>query len=169
MVNTLETILASFAECPLPPLEGNPTHAYLTEVNGYLNACSKSVHINIGNGAVGYFAITAQPAAFAIACPNAFITPTNPGCTLILLNTTPSASITGIQTCAHSGDLWIFNEYYNVKKVCKKIIFKLIPKAYYRFFKNKHTGFVTVSCLTILTHLWTTYGTLQEYKVQKND
>ena len=40
MVNTLETIMAVLAEFSLPPLEGNLTPAYLTEVNGYLNACS---------------------------------------------------------------------------------------------------------------------------------
>ena len=131
MVNTPETILALFAECPLLPLGGKPTHAhaYLTEVNGYLNACSASVHSNLDNGAVGYLAITAQPAAFTIACPNAFITPTNPGTTLILSNPTPSAAIIVIQTRAHSKDLQIFKEYYNVEKECKNIIFTLIPVA----------------------------------------
>ena len=59
MVNTLETIIASFAECPLPPLEGHPTHNYLNEVNGYLNTCSASVHNNLVNGIVGYLIITA--------------------------------------------------------------------------------------------------------------
>ena len=169
MVNTLETILVSFVEFPLPPLEGNPTHSYLMEVNGYLNACSASVHSNLGNGAVGYLAITMQPAGFAIACPNAFITPTNLGATLILANPPPSIAIIGIQTRAHSEYLQIFNDYYNVKKACKKIIFALIPEAYYRSFKNKHTGFATVSCLNILTHLCTTCGTLQYYEVQENN
>ena len=65
-------------------MEGNPNHAYLNEVNVYLNSCSESVDINLDNGAVGYLAITAQPEAFSIACLNAFITPTNPVATLIL-------------------------------------------------------------------------------------
>ena len=136
----------------IPPLEGNPTHTYLKEFNGYLNACSESVHRNPGNGAVGYLAITEQPAAFALAYPNVFNAPANPGATLILLDPPATATVIGIQTCAHCKELWIFNEYYNVDKACKKIIFTLITEAYYCSFKNKHTRFSTVSCLTTLTH-----------------
>ena len=166
MVNTLETILASFTKCRLPPLEGNPIHTYLTEAKGYLNACSASVHRNLGNGAVGYLAIIAKSAAFNLVCLNAFNTPANLGATLILLDPSPMVAIIRIQTHAKSKDLRIFNDYYNVEKACKKIIFALIPKAYYSSFKNKHTWFTTVSCLIILTHLWTTYGTPQDYEVQ---
>ena len=75
MVNTLENILALFAEWPLPPLEGKPTHSYLMKVNRHLNTCSASVHSNLGNGVVGYLAIAAQPAAFDVA----FNTPSNLG------------------------------------------------------------------------------------------
>ena len=96
MVNTLETILALFVECLLTPLEGNPTHAYLTEVNGYLNDCSASVHINLGNGAVGYLAITAQPEVLALACQIAFNTPSNTIATLILSDPPPTDAIIGI-------------------------------------------------------------------------
>ena len=109
MVNTLETILASFTECPLPPLEGNPTHAYLTEVNGYLNVCSASVHSNLGNGAVGYLAITAQPASFALAFPDAFNAPSNLGATLILSDPPLKSAIIVTQTRAHAKEIQTFN------------------------------------------------------------
>ena len=156
----------SFAECVLPPLEKKTTHAYLTEVNGYLNSCSASVHSNIGNWEISYLSITAQLAAFDLVCPNVFKTPANTGATFILLDRTPTAAIIVIKTRAHVKELQIFDEYYNVDKVCKKMIFTLIPEAYYCSFKKKHTGFATVYCLTILTDLWTTYGTLQDYEVQ---
>ena len=38
MISKYDTILATFAECPLPPLDYVPNHAYLTELNSYLNA-----------------------------------------------------------------------------------------------------------------------------------
>ena len=110
MVNTLETILASFAEFPLPPPDVNPTHSYLTEFNRYLNACSASVHINLYNEAVGYLAITAQPAAFALACPISFIAPVDLGATLILSDPPSTSDIIGIQTHAHAKEFQIFNE-----------------------------------------------------------
>ena len=63
----------------------------------------------------------------------------------------------------------VFNEYYSVNKACKKVIFTLIPEAYFRSFKNKYTGYANVECLEILTHLWTTYGVLSDFEVQEND
>ena len=164
-----DTVLDSFAECPIPPLEGNPTHTYLTDLNGYLNACAASVHCDLGNGKVGYLALTAQPATFTLACATPFIHPTHPGATLTLPDPAPTSAVIGTLTRAHKENLRLFNEYNSVDKSCKKILFSLIPEAYYRSFKNKYTGFSAVSCLTILTHLWTTYGILQDYEVQDND
>ena len=149
-------------------MEGVPTHAFLTELNGFLNACSASVHCNLGNGTVGYLIITAQPAAFAIACPTNFIRPVNPGM-LTLPDPAPAAAVIGTLTRQHAEDLRVFNEFNCVDKACKKVLAGLVPDAYFRSFKNKYTGYANVTCLTILTHLWETYGALQDYEVQEND
>ena len=63
----------------------------------------------------------------------------------------------------------VFNEYYSADKACKKILFTIITEAYFRSFKNKYTGYANVKWLDILTHLWTTYGVLQDFEVQEND
>ena len=123
----------------------------------------------MGNRRVGYFVLIAQPATFLLACTTTFIRATHLGPTLTLLDPAPIATVIGTLTCAHTKKLRLFNEYNSVDKSCKKILFSLIPEAYYRSFKNKYTGFANVTCLTILTHLWTTYGVLQDYEVQEND
>ena len=92
MTTSTETILSTFPECPIAPLEGVPTHTYMTEVNGFLNACAASVHYNIGNGTVGYLVLTAQPASFTIVSPTSFVKPVNPG-VLVLADPAPSAAI----------------------------------------------------------------------------
>ena len=53
--------------------------------------------------------------------------------------------------------------------VYKGIFCTLIPEAYFRSFKNKYTGYANVQCLEIMSHLWSTYGLLQDYEVQEND
>ena len=58
---------------------------------------------------------------------------------------------------------------YSVDKACKKFLFTPIPEAHFRSFKNKYTGYVNVECPDILSHLWTTYGVLQDFEVQEND
>ena len=116
MVSQYDTILAKFAECPLPPLDDVLNHAYLTELNSYLNLCTASVHRNLGNGTVGYLVLTAQPASFAMACSDIFVQPRNPGVTFVFLEPPPSAEVIRTLTRKHAEDLRVFNEYHNVNK-----------------------------------------------------
>ena len=60
----------------------------------------------------------------------------------------------------------MFKEYYDSDKAIKAKIQQYIPEKFYRTLKNKITGFSQVRTLTILTHLWTTYGSLKEEDVQ---
>ena len=97
-----DIVLETFAECPIPPLEGSPTHTYLTDLNGYLNACAASVHCDLGNGTVGYLILTAQPATFLLACTTPFVHPTHPGATLTLPDPAPTSAVIGTLTRAHT-------------------------------------------------------------------
>ena len=63
----------------------------------------------------------------------------------------------------------VFNKCYSVDKACKKVLFTLIPEAYFQSFKNKYTGYAKVKCLDILSHLWNTYGVLQDFEIQENN
>ena len=103
MTTLTETILSTFPECPIAPLEVVPTHTYMTEVNGFLNSCAASVHFNLGNGTVGYLVLTAQPASFQIASPTYFVKPVNPG-VLVLGDPAPSATVIGSLTRQHTED-----------------------------------------------------------------
>ena len=123
-----ELILSAFTECPIAPLEGVPTHTYMTEVNGFLNVCAASVHCNLGNGTVGYLVLTAQPALFKIASPTSFVKPVNPG-VLVLADPAPSAAVIGTLTRQQTENMRVFNEYHRVYKACKKVLFTLIPEA----------------------------------------
>ena len=168
MTTSTESILSNFLECLIAPLEGVPTHKFMTEVNGFLNVCAASVHCNLGNGTVEYPVLTAQPASFTIASPTSFVKPVNTG-VLVLADPAPSAAVIGTLTRQHRENMRVFNKYYSVDKACKKFIFTLIPEAYFQSFKNKYTGYANVKCLDILTHLWTTYSVLQYFEVQEND
>ena len=113
------TVLKTFAKCPIPPLEGPPTYTYLTDLNGYLNACAVSVHYDLGNGTVRYLVLTAQPATFLLACPTPFVHPTHAGATLTLPDPAPSSAVIGTLTRAHTEKLRLFNEYNSADKSCK--------------------------------------------------
>ena len=139
MTTSTESILSTFPECPIAPLEGVPTHTYMTEVNGFMNACAASVNCYIGIGTVGYLVLTAQPASFKIMSPTSFVKPVNPG-VLVLAEPAPSADVIGTLTRQHTEDIRVFNKYHSVDKACKKVLFTLVPEAYFRSSKNKYTG-----------------------------
>ena len=131
--------MSTFLEVPIAPLESVLTHTYMTEVNGFLNACAASVHYNIGNSNVGYLVLIAQPASFTIASPTSFVKPVNTG-VLVLSEPAPPAAVIVTLTRQHTENMRVFNEYYSVNKACKKVLFTLIPEACFRSFKNKYTG-----------------------------
>ena len=117
MTTLAEPILSIIPECPIAPLEGVPTHTFMTEVNGFLNACAASVHYNLGNGAVGYLVLTAQPALFTIASPTYFVKPVNLG-VLVLAEPAPAASVIRTLTRQHTENMRVLNKYYSVDKAC---------------------------------------------------
>ena len=92
MTTSTGSILSTFPECPIAPLEGVPTHTFMTEVNGFLNACAVSVHCNIVYGTLGYLVLTAQPDFFTIASPISFVKPVNPG-VLVLAEPSSAAAV----------------------------------------------------------------------------
>ena len=169
MSTSHETIFASFTECSIAPLESIPTYDYLTELNAYLNACSSSVHSNLGCGTLGYLALTASPTVFALQCATPFVEPVHPGAIVTITDPPPTAAVIGVITREHTEALRVFNEYKNVDKACKKVITNICPEIYYKTLKNRYTGYTGSSTLQILTHLWTEYGEISEDDVRAND
>ena len=96
--------------------------------------------------------LTAQPASLLITSPTSFVKPVNPG-VLVLGEPAPSAAVIGTLTRQHTEDMQVFNEYHSVNRACKKVIFTLIPEAYFQSFENKYTGYANVKCLEIISHL----------------
>ena len=122
MTTSTESILSTFPECPIIPHKGVPTPTYMTEVNGFLNAFTASVHYNLGNGTVGYLLITAQPASFTIASPTSFIKPVNP-VVLVLADPALSEAVIGTLTRQDTENMQVFNEYHSGDKACITVFY----------------------------------------------
>ena len=111
----------------------------------------------------------APPATLLLLCNDQFIIPANTG-PLFQIPTGPvtSAVLAELKT-KYIEEIQFFKEYYNVDKAVKAKIQQYIPEKFYQTLKNKNIGFSQVRTLTILTHLWTTYGSLKEEDVQDFD
>ena len=170
MTSEEDKIFASFPECPLAPLQGVPTYAYMTDVNVYLNACSSSINCSLGCGTLGYLVLTAQPSVFTTHNGNIdFVVPTHPGVHPDIPTPAPTAAVINTLTREHKEKLRLFNEYHAVDKACKRIVQKLIPQKFYKSLASRIIGFAKISCLTILTHLITEYAELEDEDLQVID
>ena len=112
--------------------------------------------------------LTAQPASFQIASPTSFV---NQSILVCWYWKTPH------QQRPSSGHLHVSTQKTQECSTsttasterAKKLFCTLIPEAYFWSFNNNYTGYANVQCLKILSHLWSTYGVLQDYEVQEND
>ena len=81
----------------------------------------------------------------------------------------PTAKILSKLVGTHKHKICLFNEYYAVYCVCKKVIRKLILENFYKCLSSCIIGFAKVTSLEILTNLITEYAELEEKDVHDID
>jgi hypothetical protein len=69
----------------------------------------------------------------------------------------------------HKELLRIWNLYQNTDKALKRQVLASIDQVYIRSLKNRHTGFASVKTLTILNHLFNTYGKITPHDLELNN
>ena len=123
-------ILAHFPDCPLPPLEGLPKYAYLTEFNSYLNACTSDIFTNRGCSTLGYLVLTAPPATFLLLCDDEFIVPRNPDPSFKIPTGPVTAAFLVEFKTKYIEELRLLKEYYDVDKAVKAKIQQYVPEKF---------------------------------------
>ena len=164
-----DKIFGAFSECPLAPLEGVPMYEYMMNLKVYLNLCSSAVDCTLGCGTLGFLVLTAQPVVFNTHCVTKFITPRNLGIHLVISDPAPTSAILSELIRTNKHEVRLFNEYHAVDRLCKKVIYKLIPEKFYRSLSSCIIGFTKVTSLEILTHLISEYAELEEEDIQEID
>ena len=164
-----DNIFGAFLECPIAPLEGVHTYEYMTNLNVYLNLCSSEVDFTLGYRTLRYLILTAQPAVFNTHCVTLFVTPRNPGIRPVMPDPAPTAAVLSELVRTHKHEVRLFNEHHAVDRVCKKVIYKLIPQKFYKSLSSGIIGFAKVTSLEILRNLISEYAELEEEDIQEID
>ena len=123
----------------------------------------------LGCGTLGYLVLTAQPAVFNTHCVTPFVTPRNPGIHPVMSDPAPTAAILSELIRMHKHEMRLFNEYHDVDRACKTVIYKLISQKFYKSLSSRIIGFAKVTSLEILTHLIYEYAELVEEDIQEID
>jgi hypothetical protein len=169
---TEERVTKSFTTTILTPIatsRNRPTYASIKLAQSELNGNAASVHTNLGGGLHGHLALTIPSAKYLTLSNNtAFVPPVNPppnpvhvaGATAITVNE---------DNRQHLQQQKDFKTYHDVDKALRNQIIASLPDLYIRAVKDDTTGYGNVTSLTMLDHLWKTYGTITQPELKENE
>jgi hypothetical protein len=167
--NTAESILGRFTYQTLPHIVGIPTYASIQLLVDDLKANAASIPSELGGGDLGHLALTLPPQVFPTLSNTPWVVPLNPGPTPPVLLPNATAAQINANRYRHLENVKIFRTYNNVQSALKQQILAAVDNIYVRTLRNTHTGYMMVTTLQILTHLYTTYGQLTPMAMQEND
>ena len=137
----------------------------LTVLQRELNANATSAHSNRGSGTHGHLVLVCRPTVFAVISPTAFIPPINPG-------VAPAAGLAAAartaQLAEHRAQVDEFNLYTFVDSALRQQLIQAVPSIYIKALENPTLGYSNTATLTLMTHLWDTYGVITADELQSN-
>ena len=164
----LEKIVESFPHPTVTPIVGQPSYETIAELQLKLNTNAASIYSHRGNGRLGLLFLTVKPAVYNTQSTVVFYPPTNPG----KKPTTPTGS-TGLQIAdirrRHKDQFDEFQTYQQTDQTLKMILIASIDEANIRSLRDKYIGYVNVTTLQMLTHLYNSYARISQFDIEKND
>ena len=152
-----------FPKATLSPVvpEGARAPTYLTvkRLQKELNKLAMSVPSYIPT--VGYLALTVTPAVFLGHSGNvAFVAPVPPP-----INPVHEDGATQYQIAEnlrqHKVNKATYISYSKVVAGLRDQVLDAVPEKFYQVLEDEDIGYANVTCLRLMTHLWTRYGTIQ--------
>ena len=171
-IDPVSTIIASFPITELSKFGDNsnrPTYHTLLAVQNDLNTNAASIDTPQGTGMHGLLVLTMPIIEFHEmvgmndAVPPVQIqhpVPINPGA----LPEAPTAA----EARTHADAQFHHQTYHSTDKALKKMLLAAGPELYLLAIKHPRTGFSNLTTLQMMTHLWTTYGTIEETDLNNN-
>jgi hypothetical protein len=168
---TAASITASFPNpilSAIATITSPPTYATIRLAQTQLNANATTVPSYAGDGIHGHLALTLAPAAYLQVSGNMpFIPPV-----LGLINPIHPVGATAAQISEINrvfyDDQVTFRTYQETDKALRNQLLLALPSDYLRELADPELGLGGVSCLAILTHLWTTWGTITQIELDAN-
>jgi hypothetical protein len=139
------------------PVDHAPNFPSLTLLQAQLNANASSVPYGIGQNLA---VLTMTPAVYTTLHPDvAFVVPVHPGVAPVYTAGMPSAEFTSL-TIVYNNQLAEFELYMSTDIALLAMIFAAVPDSFLTDLCDPILLYHGQTTLTVLNHLWTTYGTL---------
>lgn len=122
-----------------------------------INANASSIYSNLGGGLHGHLTLTIDANAYLALAGVAFAVPIAPPDDPVLPANPTGPQITEANRI-HLSAQKAFQRYHDADKALVRLIIAATPPAYIDALNDPDYGYATVTCLTMLEHLKTTYG-----------
>ena len=172
MTTSSSKIADSFPVKTLTPIATSltkPTYASLQIAQLQLNGNATSIASDSGDGILGHLQLTIKPAAYQAASQGnvPFIAPVNPGAAPVHANGATGAQIAETNR-QWKEDRTIFRLYHEVDKALRNQVIDAVHPHYIRALHDNLLGYGSLTCLQLLDHLWTNYGTITQDELDQN-
>ena len=157
-----------FPHPTLTPLSNTtPTGATLRILHQELNANAIAVPSTRGNGTLGHFALVTPAANYLLIATVPFVAPVHPGNAPVHQQNATGAQITEVNR-QFTADGKEHTSYINTEAALKKQLLQAVPATFTQKLSHSELGYANITTLALLTHLDTTYGTIQEEDLERN-
>ena len=133
-----------------------------------LNSNSTPVYSARGNGALGYYILTASAAEYLRQAGVNFIRPINPGVNPIVQAVSTDAQISYTKR-EHEGKICEYRLFNATDAALKLQLTKAVDETYIQSICNCITGYATRTTIDIIEYLYQTYGSVTPGQLIAND
>ena len=153
----------------ITPDTATPTYATLRVAQTELNDNAMSVSSILGDGIQGHLSLVVSPAEYMARSINnvPFVPPVQPPHNPVYPAGANAAARIEIAR-QFKVDHVEYKLYHETAKALKSQLIAAVAPNFIRALWDKKYGFSTVTVLQLLTHLWTTYGEINEQELTDN-
>jgi hypothetical protein len=150
---------------PIATLTSPPTCASIKLAQRQLSANAAAIPSLNGGGAHGHMALTLTPAAYSDLTDVPFVIPVAPPADPVPGTIQPQIAE---NNRIHQRDIAVHSLYVAVNNALRQQLLDAIPRVYVREIEHEIYAYSHITCLDLLTHLWTTYGTISATDLKEN-
>ena len=148
----------------LPKIDGEPTREGLIDLNLLVSGNAASVASNLGGGRHGHLALTMKAKYYRSQTLFAFFLPHNPDDYPQIMGNTQEQAL-GTENFRQNQAL--FRKYTAVDGALKNQITTVVEPVFLSLLVDQLTGFRQVNALTMLKHLFSSYGAIDKIDLEE--
>ena len=166
MTNTnIDYINTHFEYQTLTRIHGQPSHPSLKIIKDEMKVNASSITSNFGGGANGNLGLVLTQPEYTFVSTTNYVRPVHLDPLVIPPATSQHESMRLRKN--HKEAIRVYCEMISVKQCFTKKLGQALPECYLRSFRIIHTNTITIEILTLLEHLFTTYGSIEWEELQE--